>query len=92
MATTSAKRQIPLTFDPDAGKAQETIRGLRHPGRGLLIGSGWDKLLAQDLGLDFLSASAPSPYRLVLTTGYLGFRGGLRLIEDIYGQVLATYR
>jgi len=92
LATTSRKRTIPLTFDPDAGKAQEVIRDLRHPGRGLLIGSGWDKHLAQERGLDFLSASAPSPYRLVLTTGYLGFRGGLRLIEDIYGQVLATYR
>jgi nitrogenase molybdenum-iron protein beta chain len=92
LATTSSKRTIPLTFDPDAGRAQEAIRGLQHPGRGLLIGSGWDKLLAQERGLDFLSASAPSPYRLVLTTGYLGFRGGLRLIEDIYGQVLATYR
>ena len=73
-------------------RAQEAIRGFRHPGRGLLIGSGWDKLLAQDKGFDFLSASAPSPYRLVLTTGYLGFRGGLRLIEDIYDRVLATYK
>jgi nitrogenase molybdenum-iron protein beta chain len=92
LASASSKRTIPLTFDPDAGRAQEAIRGLKHPGRGLLIGSGWDKLLAQEQGLDFLSASAPSPYRLVLTTGYLGFRGGLRLIEDIYGQVLATYK
>jgi len=92
LATTSSKRTIPLTFDPDAGRAQEAIRGFRHPGRGLLIGSGWDKLLAQDKGFDFLSASAPSPYRLVLTTGYLGFRGGLRLIEDIYDRVLATYK
>jgi nitrogenase molybdenum-iron protein beta chain len=92
LASTSSKRTIPLTFDPDAGRAQEAIRGLRHPGRGLLIGSGWDKRLAQDQGFDFLSASAPSPYRLVLTTGYLGFRGGLRLIEDIYDRVLATYK
>jgi nitrogenase molybdenum-iron protein alpha chain len=33
-------------FDPDAGRAWGVIRGLSHPGRGLLIGSGWDKLLA----------------------------------------------
>jgi nitrogenase molybdenum-iron protein beta chain len=92
LASAAGKRHIPVTFDPDAGRAQEVIRGLSHPGRGLLIGSGWDKLLAQEKGLDFLSASAPSPYRLVLTTGYLGFRGGLRLIEDIYDRVLATYR
>jgi nitrogenase molybdenum-iron protein beta chain len=92
LAAASGKRAIPVTFDPDAGRAQEAIRGFQHPGRGLLIGSGWDKLLAQDKGLDFLSASVPSPYRLVLTTGYLGFRGGLRLIEDIYDQVLSSYK
>lgn len=91
LASTSAKRLIPVTFDPDAGQAQEAVRGIRHPGRGLLIGSGWDKLLAEERGLDFLSAAAPSPYRLVLTSGYLGYRGGLRLIEDIYDRVLATY-
>jgi nitrogenase molybdenum-iron protein beta chain len=28
----------------------------------------------------------------VLTTGYLGYRGGLRLIEDIYDRVLGTYK
>jgi nitrogenase molybdenum-iron protein beta chain len=92
LASASGKRRIPISFDPDAGLAQEAIRGLAHPGRGLLIGSGWDKLLAQDKGMDFLSAGPPSPYRLVLTTGYLGFRGGLRLIEDIYDQVLGTYK
>ncbi len=89
---TSAKRQIPLTFEPDAGKAQETIRGLRHRGRGLIIGSGWDKELAREKNYDFLSASVPTPYRLVLTTNYAGFSGGLRVIEDIYDAVLATYR
>jgi nitrogenase molybdenum-iron protein beta chain len=91
LAASSAKREIPVSFDPDAGKAQEAIRAITHPGRGLLIGSGWDKQLAEEKGFDFLSASNPSPYRLVLTTGYLGYQGGLRLIEDIYFRVLGTY-
>jgi nitrogenase molybdenum-iron protein beta chain len=56
-----------------------------------LIGSGWDKSLAKERGMDFLSAANPSPYRLVLGAGYLGYRGGLRLVEDIYDRVLATY-
>jgi nitrogenase molybdenum-iron protein alpha/beta subunit len=37
-------------------------------------------------------AALPSPYRLVMTSGYAGYRGGLRLIEDIYNQALSTYR
>jgi nitrogenase molybdenum-iron protein beta chain len=92
LKATSDKRDIPLIFEPDAGKAQEAIRGLSHSGRGLIIGSGWDKELAREKNYDFLSAAAPSPYRLVLTTNYVGFSGGLRVIEDIYDAVLATYR
>jgi nitrogenase molybdenum-iron protein beta chain len=92
LASTSDKREIPIFFEPDAGLAQERIRGLKHNGRGLLIGSGWEKELAKEKGYDFLSAGLPSPYRMVLTTNYAGFSGGLRVIEDIYNGVLATYR
>ncbi len=92
LASTSTKRDIPLYFEPDAGRAQDIIRGLSHSGRGLIIGSGWDKELAREKDYDFLSASVPTPYRLVLTTHYAGFSGGLRVIEDIYDAVLATYR
>jgi nitrogenase molybdenum-iron protein beta chain len=92
LASVSGKRDIPLYFEPDAGKAQDIIRGLSHSGRGLIIGSGWDKELAREKDYDFLSAAVPTPYRLVLTTGYAGFRGGLRVIEDIYHNVLATYK
>jgi nitrogenase molybdenum-iron protein beta chain len=92
LAATSDKREIPLYFEPDAGKAQDMVRGLSHTGRGLIIGSGWDKELAKEKKYDFLSASVPSPYRLVLTTNYAGFTGGLRVIEDIYNVALSTYR
>ncbi len=92
LKSTSDKREIPLFFEPDAGRAQETIRGLNNSGRGLIIGSGWDKELARNKKFDFLSASVPTPYRLVLTTNYVGFSGGLRVIEDIYDAVLSTYR
>jgi nitrogenase molybdenum-iron protein beta chain len=92
LASASDKREIPITFEPDAGLAQEAIRKITHSGRGLIIGSGWDKELAREKECDFLSTALPSPYRLVLTTNYVGFSGGLRVIEDIYHNVLATYR
>lgn len=92
LKSTSDKKTIPLYFEPDAGKAQDIIRSLSHTGRGLIIGSGWDKELAREKNCDFLSAAAPTPYRLVMTTNYVGFTGGLRVIEDIYNTVLATYR
>ncbi|MDR2402786.1 MAG: hydrogenase, partial [Spirochaetaceae bacterium] len=88
----SPKRKIPVYFYSDAGLAREVILGAEHEGRGLIIGSGWDKETAVEKKYDFLSAALPSPYRLVMTTGYAGYRGGLRLIEDIYNQALGTYR
>lgn len=92
LAATSSKREIPLYFEPDAGAAQEIIHKLSHSGRGLIIGSGWDKELAKEKNYDFLSAALPTPYRLVMTTNCAGFTGGLRVIEDIYNTVLGTYR
>ncbi|MDR0644319.1 MAG: hydrogenase [Treponema sp.] len=91
-AAISSKKNIHLYFEPDAGRAQERILTTKHEGRGLIIGSGWDKDLARTKNYDFLSAALPSPYRLVMNTGYAGYRGGLRLIEDIYNQALGTYR
>jgi len=91
LKSTSDKRQIPLYFEPDVGNAQEILRKIQHKGRGLIIGSGWDKELAKEKGYDFLSAAIPSPYRLILTSNYAGFTGGLRVIEDIYHIVLSTY-
>jgi nitrogenase molybdenum-iron protein beta chain len=88
----SAKRKISITFQNDGGLVQAEIAKANHEGRGLIIGSGWDKDLAREKGCDFISAALPSPYRLVMTTGYAGYRGGLRLIEDVYNTALATYR
>jgi nitrogenase molybdenum-iron protein beta chain len=88
----SAKREISIAFQNDAGLAQAEISRANHEGRGLIIGSGWDKDLARKKGCDFLSAALPSPYRLVMAAGYAGYRGGLRLIEDIYNTALAAYR
>jgi nitrogenase molybdenum-iron protein beta chain len=91
LAETSSKRHIPIYFEPDAGKAQDIIRKLSHKGRGLLIGSAWEKELSKEKGYDYLPAAAPSNYRLAMTTNYVGYTGGLRVIEDIYSVVLGSY-
>lgn len=92
LKSTSDKREIPVYFNPDAGALQDVIRKLNHKGRGIILGSGWDKELAKEKDYDILSISVPTPYRLILTTNYIGFTGGLRLIEDIYDTVLFTYK
>ncbi len=91
LASTSDKREIPLYFEPDAGKAQNLVRTISHKGKGIILGSGWDKNLAREKDYDFLSVAVPSPERLVMTTNYVGFTGGLRVIEDIYQTALQSY-
>jgi nitrogenase molybdenum-iron protein beta chain len=87
----SEKKKIEIFFQPDGGLAQEIIRKANHNGRGALLGGAWDKELAKEKQFDFVPIGHPSTYRLVLTTPYFGYKGGLRVIEDIYNSVLATY-
>lgn len=90
--TISPFRSAEVVFSTDAGAIQMQIRQAENKQRSLIVGSGWDRDLAKDIGADLLIASVPVAYRLILHCGYAGYNGGLRVIEDIYGKVLDTYR
>lgn len=89
------QRTIDVEFNPDAGldsyKIYEDFKK-NSDKRALILGSGWDKDLAERIKADLLIISVPVTYRLVLNCGYAGYSGGLRAIEDIYDRVLASYR
>lgn len=85
-------RSAKVIFSADAGAVQAQIRQEENKQRSLIVGSGWDRDLAKDIGADLLIVSVPVAYRLILHCGYAGYNGGLRVIEDIYGKVLDTYR
>ncbi len=88
---TSDKKDIPVYFEPNAGHAQDILRGIKHDGEGVILGSGWEQELAREKGYHFVSVALPSTVRMVLTSNYVGFTGGLRLIEDIYNTVLGAF-
>lgn len=90
--TISPYRSAEVTFSIDGGEIQEEIRKEPQNNRALILGSGWGRDLAKDIGADLLIVSAPVNYRLILNCGYAGYNGGLRVIEDIYDRVLDTYR
>ncbi|WP_024834616.1 nitrogenase component 1 [Ruminiclostridium josui] len=85
-------RTSTVSFSIDGGEIQKEIRQDQQKNRALILGSGWDRDLANDIKADLLIVSAPVTYRLILNCGYAGYRGGLRAIEDIYDRVLNTYR
>lgn len=89
------KRTVEVVFDPDAGNDQKLLEedAKNYEDKRLLIlGSSWDKNLADKLHADLLIVSPPVQHRLIMNCGYTGYAGGLRAIEDIYDRVLATYR
>ncbi|MBO4776215.1 MAG: hydrogenase, partial [Lachnospiraceae bacterium] len=89
------KRTVEVVFDPDAGNNQKLLEEdakLYEDKRILILGSSWDKNLADKLHADLLIISVPVQHRLIMNCGYTGYAGGLRAIEDIYDRVLATYR
>lgn len=91
-AEISEFRSAEVEFIADGGKIHEEIRKDDHKNRALILGSGWERDIAKEIGADLLIVSVPVFYRLVLNCGYAGYAGGLRAIEDIYDRVLDTYR
>ena len=88
----SEYRSAEVSFNIDGGAIQAEIGKDPQKNRALILGSGWERDLANDIKADLLIISVPVAYRLVLNCGYAGYNGGLRAVEDIYDRVLNTYR
>lgn len=71
-------------FETDGYVIHQEIKAHDYHGYPLIIGSYWEKEVAQRLNAHFLNVSWPVNERLVMNGYYVGYDGGLRLIEDIY--------
>ena len=80
------KRWLPVVADSyrESFPYQETFSPA------FVIGSSQDRELAELLRAGFLSVSFPVSNRAVLDRTYVGYRGGLRLIEDLTAVMVAT--
>lgn len=82
-----------VVFEIDAGKIHERLRKYDHKNHTpLILGSSWDRDIISELNGFGLNISLPVMHRLVLDRNYVGYSGGLRLAEDIYGSILETYK
>jgi nitrogenase molybdenum-iron protein beta chain len=88
-----------LVFETDGSRVREHLQD-KWPSTGsgkyrntfgpaFVIGSSLERELALDIGAPHLAISFPVANRAVLDCGYTGFRGGLRLIEDLLGVIVA---
>jgi nitrogenase molybdenum-iron protein beta chain len=80
-----------FAFEADGGLVQEDIKKkLGNSKKALFVGSGWEKFLAQKTNNLYVFGSLPLPETVILSKSYLGYDGGLRLIEDIYSNMFAS--
>ncbi len=80
-----------VAFLSDGHLIQNEIKETYFSGYPLIIGSSWDKKVAEQTQAHYLSVSWPVNERLVINSSYVGYGGGLKLLEDIYSVVLTRF-
>ncbi|MDR1277882.1 MAG: hydrogenase [Treponema sp.] len=80
-----------LFFESDGGVVQQDILNkLCGSRKALFLGSGWEKFLAQKTGNYYSFLSLPLPETVILGKSFLGYSGGLNLVEEIYSDLFKT--
>ena len=83
--------QAEVGFSSDGHQIHEEIEAADFNGYPLIIGSNWEKSLAKKTQAHFLNISYPLVERLVINSSYVGYKGGLKLLEDIYSVVFTRF-
>ncbi len=82
----------PVVFARDGRVVRETLKDIKFYARPFVIGSTWDRVIAREINGYPLSISMPITDRLIMSRTYIGYEGGLRLLEDLYSTVLGDYQ
>jgi nitrogenase molybdenum-iron protein beta chain len=80
-----------IGFSSDGHQIHEEIRNTDFYGYPLILGSSWEKKIAKETNAHYLTISWPIIERLVINSSYVGYGGGLKLLEDIYSVVLTRF-
>lgn len=80
-----------VEFTTDGYKIDEEIKNTDFYGYPLIIGSSWEKKIANETKAHYITISWPVFERLIINSSYVGYDGGLKLLEDIYSVVLTRF-
>lgn len=77
-----------VEFHDDGYEAQEVIRKrMGKHGSAAIFGSTWETDLAKETDSLLVHVSLPINDDVIVTRGYFGYDGGLRLAEDLYAGI-----
>lgn len=80
-----------VSFETDGYKIHEEIKEHDYHGYPLVLGGYYEKEITENLKGNFLNISWPVQDRVVLDNYYVGYAGGIRLIEDIYTVAVSRF-
>ena len=80
-----------VVFETDGYKIQNQIKEHDYHGYPLILGSYYEKELSEKLKGNYLNIAWPVQDKVVLDDFYVGYTGGIRLIEDIYSVAVQRW-
>ncbi len=80
-----------VSFETDGYKIHEEIRNHDYHGYPLVLGGYYEKEVTESLKGNFLNISWPVLDKVVMDDFYVGYTGGIRLIEDMYTVAVSRF-
>ena len=80
-----------VVFSTDGYLIHKQIELEEFAGAPLIIGSIFEKNIARELDGNFLCISVPIKEKVILHSTYVGYHGGLKLMEDIFTSVYQSF-
>ena len=78
-------------FETDSYKIHEAVKAHDYHGYPLILGGYYDKEVTNELDGHFLNITWPVQDKVVLDESYVGYQGGIKLIEDIYSVAVQRW-
>lgn len=80
-----------VLFETDGYKIHNAIREHDYHGYPLVLGGYYEKEVTEALKGNFLNIAYPVQDKVVFDNSYVGYTGGIRLIEDIYTVAVSRF-
>jgi nitrogenase molybdenum-iron protein beta chain len=80
-----------VAFETDGYKIHNEIRKHDYHGYPLVLGSYYEKEVTEELKGNFLNIAYPVQDKVIIDDSYVGYTGGIRLIEDIYTVAVSRF-
>ena len=80
-----------VSFETDGYTIHNEIKEHDYHGYPLILGGYYEKEITEELNGNFINISWPVQDKVVLDNSYVGYTGGIRLIEDIYTVAVSRF-